>query len=100
MLSYKPNELMSSTDVAKNFGSVLTKLARHEVEKIGVLKNNKLDFVILRHDEVDQLVRQEVARLKFEEDKKFVAAQVVKLKNNEATFYSLEELEKRLIDEA
>ncbi len=100
MLSYKPNELMSSTDVAKNFGSVLTKLARHEVEKIGVLKNNKLDFVILRHDEIDQLVQQEIARLKFEEDKKFVASQVLKLKKNEATFYSLEELEKRLIDEA
>jgi hypothetical protein len=100
MLTYKPNELMSSTDIAKNFGSVLAKLASHEVTKIGVLKNNKLDFVILRNDEIDQLVQQEIARLKFEEDKAFVAFQVQKLKNNEATFCSLEELEKRLNNEA
>lgn len=99
MLTYRPNELMSSTDIAKNFGSVLAKLASHEVEKIGVLKNNKLDFVIMRNDEIESLVQQEIARLKFEEDKKFVASQVQKLKNNEATFYSLEELEKRLDNE-
>ena len=100
MLTYKPNELMSSTDVAKNFGSVLAKLASHEVAKIGVLKNNKLDFVIMRNDEIDQLVQQEMARLKFEEDKNFIASQVQKLKNNESTSYSLEELEKRLSNEA
>lgn len=98
MLTYKPNELMSSTDIAKNFGSVLTKLANHEVQKIGVLKNNKLDFVILRNDEIDNLVSQEIERLQFEENKKIVAEQVKKLKNNEATFYSLEELEKHLDD--
>lgn len=91
---------MSSTDVAKNFGSVLAKLASQEIAKIGILKNNKLDFVIMRNDEIDQLVQQEVARLKFEEDKKFVAAQVQKLKNNKATFYSLDELKKRLNNEA
>jgi hypothetical protein len=96
MLTYKPNELMSSTDIAKNFGSVLAKLANHEVQKIGVLKNNKLDFVILRNDEIDNLVSQEIERLQFEENKKIVAEQVKKLKNNEATFYSLEELEKHL----
>jgi hypothetical protein len=98
MLTYKPNELMSSTDIAKNFGSVLAKLANHEVQKIGVLKNNKLDFVILRNDEIDNLVSQEIERLQFEENKKIVAEQVKKLKNNEATFYSLEELEKHLDD--
>ena len=100
MLTYKPNELMSSTDVAKNFGSVLAKLASREVAKIGVLKNNKLDFVIMRNDKIDELVQQEIARLKFEEDKKFVALQVQKLKNNEATFYSREEVEKLLSNEA
>jgi len=100
MLTYKPNELMSSTDVAKNFGSVLAKLASHEVTKIGILKNNKLDFVIMRNDEIDELVQQEIARLKFEEDKKFVASQVQKLKNNEAIFYSREEVEKLLSNEA
>lgn len=98
MLTYKPNELMSSTDIAKNFGSVLAKLANHEVQKIGVLKNNKLDFVILRNDEIDNLVSQEIERLQFEENKKIVAEQVKKLKNNEAKFYSLEELEKHLDD--
>ena len=55
MVAYKSNEMMSSTDVAKNFGAVLSKLANHEVDKIGVLKNNKLEAVVLSALEYEQL---------------------------------------------
>lgn len=55
MVSYKPNELMSSTDVAKNFGAVLSKLANHEVDKICVLRNNKPEAVVLSALEYEQL---------------------------------------------
>jgi PHD/YefM family antitoxin component YafN of YafNO toxin-antitoxin module len=55
MVAYKPSELMSSTDVAKNFGAVLSKLANHEVDKICVLRNNKPEAVVLSALEYEQL---------------------------------------------
>ena len=55
MVAYKPNEMMSSSDVAKNFGAVLAKLANHEVDKICVLRNNKPEAVVLSALEYEQL---------------------------------------------
>lgn len=55
MVAYKSNEMMSSTDVAKNFGAVLSKLANHEVDKICVLRNNKPEAVVLSVLEYEQL---------------------------------------------
>jgi hypothetical protein len=99
MVSYKPNEMMSSSDIAKNFGAVLSKLANHEVEKIGVLKNNKLDFVLMRNDELDSLIEQEIQRRQFEADKRMVARQVEALRAGKVKLYSIDEAEK-MLDEA
>lgn len=99
MVAYKPNEMMSSTDVAKNFGAVLSKLSNHEVEKIGVLKNNKLDYVIMRNDELDSLIDREIQRRQFEENKRMVARQVEALRMGKVKLYSLDEAEK-MLDEA
>jgi PHD/YefM family antitoxin component YafN of YafNO toxin-antitoxin module len=55
MVAYKSNEMMSSTDVAKNFGAVLSKLINHEVDKICVLRNNKPEAVVLSALEYEQL---------------------------------------------
>lgn len=63
MVSYKPNELMSSTDVAKNFGATLKKIANHEVEKIGILRNNKLEAVILSVTEYERLISYKLAEM-------------------------------------
>jgi hypothetical protein len=98
MVAYKPNELMSSTDVAKNFGAVLSKLANHEVDKIGVLKNNKLDFVLLRNDELEVLIDEEIRRRKFEADKQTVARQMKALDSGKVKLYTIEEAEKILDD--
>jgi len=98
MVTYKPNELMSSTDVAKNFGAVLSKLANHEVDKIGVLKNNKLDFVLLRNDELEVLIDEEIRRRKFEADKQTVERQMKALDSGKVKLYTIEEAEKILDD--
>jgi len=98
MVAYKPNELMSSTDVAKNFGAVLSKLANHEVDKIGVLKNNKLDFVLLRNDELEVLIDEEIRRRKFEADKQTVERQMKALDSGKVKLYTIEEAEKILDD--
>lgn len=99
MVAYKPNELMSSTDIARNFGAVLSKLTNHEVDKIGVLKNNKLDFVLMRNDELEILIEQEIQQRQFEADKRMVARQVEALRGGKVKLYSLDEAEK-LLDEA
>lgn len=99
MVAYKPNELMSSTDVAKNFGAVLSKLANHEVDKIGVLKNNKLDFVLMRNDELENLIEQEIQQRQFEADKRMVARQVEAIRTGKVKLHSLDEAEK-MLDEA
>ena len=99
MVAYKPNELMSSTDIARNFGAVLSKLTNHEVDKIGVLKNNKLDFVLMRNDELEILIEQEIQQRQFEADKRMVARQVEALRAGKVKLYSLDEAEK-LLDEA
>ncbi|WP_294922543.1 hypothetical protein [Sulfuricurvum sp.] len=43
-MTYKLDELMGSTDVARNFGVVLSKLTNNEVDKIGILKNKATKF--------------------------------------------------------
>jgi hypothetical protein len=98
MVAYKPNEMMSSTDVAKNFGAVLSKLANHEVDKIGVLKNNKLDFVLMRNDELENLIEQEIQQRQFEADKRMVARQVEAIRTGKVKLHSLDEAEKMLDD--
>lgn len=99
MVAYKPNELMSSTDIAKNFGAVLSKLANYEVEKIGVLKNNKLDFVLMRNDELESLIEQEIGLRQFESDRRMVARQVEALRSGKVKLYSIDEAQK-ILDEA
>jgi len=47
MVTYAQNELASSTDISKKFGSFLAKVSNGDVEKIGILKNNKIEAVIL-----------------------------------------------------
>ncbi len=68
MVSYKTNELYSATEIAKNFSSIASKLTNHEIEKVGILKNNKLDFVMLRSDDFDNIVKKEVKKALLEEN--------------------------------
>ena len=55
MVAYRPNELISSTELAKKFGKVISQITSHTVEKIGVLKNNKLEAVVISQDEYQRL---------------------------------------------
>ena len=42
MVSYATNELIPSSDFAKKFGSYLGQIREHTVEKLAILKNNKV----------------------------------------------------------
>lgn len=96
MLAYNTNELFSATDVAKNFASITSKLYKRELEKVGILKNNKLDFILLKSEDFEKIIQKEVQKALFEEDRRFVAAQVEKIKSDSAKFYSIEETEAKL----
>jgi len=55
MVKYAKNELFSITDFTKQIGSVVNSIKEHSFEKIGILKNNKLEAVVISTDEYERL---------------------------------------------
>ena len=56
MVAYTQNELVSATEISKQFGEYISKVKSGLVQKIGILKNNKLNAVILSVEEYEELV--------------------------------------------
>ncbi len=61
MVKYAQNELFSITDFTKQIGSVVNSIKTHSLEKIGILKNNKLEAVVISTDEYERLKALEEA---------------------------------------
>jgi PHD/YefM family antitoxin component YafN of YafNO toxin-antitoxin module len=55
MVTYTTNELISSSELAKKFGTYLTQIKDKSVEKIAILKNNKVEAVIISKDEYENM---------------------------------------------
>ena len=55
MVTYSTNELISSSELAKKFGTYLTQIKEHSVDKLAVLKNNKVEAVIISKDEYESM---------------------------------------------
>ncbi len=55
MVKYAQNELFSITDFTKQIGSVITSVKKHSLEKVGILKNNNLEAVIISTEEYERL---------------------------------------------
>jgi len=55
MVAYQKDELISATELAKKFGQVMTQIKEKTVDKIGVLKNNKLEAVVISTEEYEHL---------------------------------------------
>jgi PHD/YefM family antitoxin component YafN of YafNO toxin-antitoxin module len=53
--SFKRNEVISSTEAAKNFGRVISDLANHKKEKTVIVKNNEITAVILSVDDYEYM---------------------------------------------
>jgi len=47
MVSYSQNELASSTDISKQFGYYLSNVSNGMIEKLAILKNNKIEAVMI-----------------------------------------------------
>ena len=64
MVAYTQNELVSATEISKQFGEYISKIKNGLLDKIGILKNNKLNAVILSVEEYEQLI---IARNRLED---------------------------------
>lgn len=55
MVAYTRDEIISATDLARNVSSTLSSLVNHEKEKIAIMKNNKIETVMISIDEYERL---------------------------------------------
>ncbi len=54
-VKYAPDELLSITDFTKKIAGVLKGIKEQSMDKIGILKNNKLEAVVISTDEYERL---------------------------------------------
>lgn len=59
MVHYAQNELLSITDFAKRIANVVKGVKEEAIEKIGILKNNRLEAVLISTTEYERLKRYE-----------------------------------------
>jgi len=55
MVKYAQNELFSITDFTKQIGSVINNIKAHSLKKIGILRNNRLEAVVISTEEYERL---------------------------------------------
>ncbi|MCW8837421.1 MAG: type II toxin-antitoxin system Phd/YefM family antitoxin [Thiovulaceae bacterium] len=95
MVAYKSNELVPSSEFAKKFGSYLTQIKEHSVDKLAILKNNKVEAVLISKDEYEMMSEL----LKLVESKELLASIKSGLKDIEnSKTYPIDELWDKLDD--
>jgi len=55
MVAYATNELIPSSQFAKQFGSYLAQIKENVVDKLAILKNNKVEAVLVSKDEYEKM---------------------------------------------
>jgi len=55
MVTFATNELVASSDFAKKFGSYLSQIKENTIDKIAVLKNNKVEAVLISKDDYEKM---------------------------------------------
>jgi len=55
MVQYAQNELLSITDFTKGISGIIKDIKSNAFEKIGILKNNKLEAVVISTQEYERL---------------------------------------------
>ena len=55
MVTYASNELIPSSEFAKKFGSYLAQIKESTIDKIAVLKNNKVEAVLVSKDDYERM---------------------------------------------
>lgn len=55
MVTYGTNELIPSSEFAKKFGTYLAQIKDHSVDKLAILKNNRVEAVVISKDEYESM---------------------------------------------
>ena len=55
MAHYSREEIMSSSEVVRNFGAVLSSVVQHRREKVAIIRNNRLEAVLVAADVYERL---------------------------------------------
>ena len=55
MIKYAKEEILATSQISRNFGKVLDDLKKGNLEKVAVLKNNKIEAVLLPLKEFEKL---------------------------------------------
>jgi len=55
MVAYENDELIPSSEFAKKFGTYLAQIKDHSVEKLAVLKNNRIEAVVVSKDKYEKM---------------------------------------------
>lgn len=55
MVTYATNELVPSSEFAKKFGSYLSQIKDSTIGKFAILKNNKVEAVLVSKDEYERM---------------------------------------------
>ena len=56
MVTYASNELIPSSEFAKKFGSYLSQIKETTIDKIAVLKNNKIEAVLISKNDYERMI--------------------------------------------
>lgn len=57
MVTYKRDEIISASEVARGFSNILNSIINRTKDKLAISKNNKLEAVILDIEEYERLQR-------------------------------------------
>ena len=55
MVTYSRDEIISASEIARGFSSVLKDLMNHTKERLAISKNNKLEAIVLPIEEYERL---------------------------------------------
>lgn len=55
MATFSKNEVYTATEVVRNFSTILTKVAKADMKRAFIVKNNKFEAVLLNMDEYERL---------------------------------------------
>jgi PHD/YefM family antitoxin component YafN of YafNO toxin-antitoxin module len=94
MVSYTQNELLSITDFTKSISKILGDIKEHSIEKVGVLKNNKLEAVVISTDEYERLKGIEEL-MNFMEHKEIYETIQSRISTPKSDYLSVDEMAKK-----
>ncbi len=56
MIQYTKEELISSTTISRNLSEILNNLSKKKIEKVAVMRNNKIEAIILPIDLYENII--------------------------------------------